>query len=361
MQGNPGTGQPPLTNAGGSNAMPLSPTSGGGGAPGGSGTRPNWGGVANGGGSPSFGPGGAGSTGGAPSIGMGGTTSQSTGGQGQSVPVGGAPNPSKGCEGEMTPPVTGDYSANGPMQTTTINKTGSDGNYTVVRPTQLGQNGFKHPIVTWGNGITTDPTFYPQLLGAIASHGFVVIASNSTTVTAQLMTAGLDWMIAQNGMAGDYQGKLNTTCLAAVGYSLGGGGAVGAGAHANVVVTVSLHGVLGPANALHGPLLLTTSETDTVNVPSVMVTPTFNASTVQTFYGTISKAGDASNEGHLIPVDGALAIITDHGANLAERAATIAWLRLWVYSDAGAKKYFYGDGCIACMAPWTMPQRKNWM
>ena len=168
-------------------------------------------------------------------------------------------------------------------------------------------------------------------------------------------------MIAQNAASGVYQGKLNTTCLAAVGYSLGGGGAVGAGAHANVVVTVSLHGVLGPANALHGPLLLTTSETDTVNVPSVMVTPTFMASTVQTFYGTISKAGDASNEGHIIPVDGALALITDHTANLAERAVTVAWLRLWVYSDAGAKKYFYNDDCIACKAPWVVPpQRKNW-
>jgi hypothetical protein len=40
---------------------------------------------------------------------------------------------------------------------------------------------------------------------------------------------------------------------------------------------------------------------------------------------------------------------------------TVAWLRLWVYSDAGAKKYFYNDDCIACKAPWVVPpQRKNW-
>lgn len=306
------------------------------------------------------GAGGFGNPGGALPIG-GMPNGGSIGAGGEPQNVGGAPAPSKGCEGETMPAVSGDYSANGPMPTTTVSNTGSDGMYTVVRPTTLGANGFMHPIVTWGNGITTNPTFYPQLLGAIASHGFVVIASNSSTVSTQMMTDGLDWMIKQNSAAGDYQGKLNTTCLAAVGYSLGGGGAVGAGAHADVVVTVSLHGVLGAANALHGPLLLTTSETDTVNVPNVMVTPTFNASTVQTFYGTISKAGDASNEGHIIPVDGALALITDHAANLAERAVTVAWLRLWVYSDAGAKKYFYGDDCIACKAPWvTPPQRKNW-
>ena len=38
----------------------------------------------------------------------------------------------------------------------------------------------------------------------------------------------------------------------------------------------------------------------------------------------------------------------------------VAWLRLWVYNDQGARKYFYGDDCVLCKAPWAMPQRKNW-
>jgi hypothetical protein len=33
---------------------------------------------------------------------------------------------------------------------------------------------------------------------------------------------------------------------------------------------------------------------------------------------------------------------------------------LWVYGDENAKKFFYGDDCILCKAPWTNPQRKNW-
>jgi len=32
---------------------------------------------------------------------------------------------------------------------------------------------------------------------------------NSTSVTAQNMTDGLDWMIQQNSMSGPYQGKLD--------------------------------------------------------------------------------------------------------------------------------------------------------
>jgi hypothetical protein len=261
---------------------------------------------------------------------------------------------SAGCDGETMPPVT-DYNANGPMPSKTTNNTGPDGMYTVFAPATLGANGFKHPIATWGNGITTTPALYPNLLGAIASHGIVVVASNSTNVTAQLMTAGLDWMIQQNSASGPYQGKLNTTCLVTVGYSLGGGASVGAGSHKDVVATASMHGVTGASNALHAPLLLLTSETDTFVVPATFVTPTFTASTVQTFYGTVSMAGDPSNAGHLIPVD-----LAGGSANALEHAAVVAWLRMWVYNDQGARKFFYGDDCVLCKAPWAMPQRKNW-
>jgi len=76
------------------------------------------------------------------------------------------------------------------------------------RPETLGEKGFKHPVAMWGNGIYTDPLAYPGLLGAVASHGIVVVASNSTFTNAQLMTAGLDTTRAALGyifqhLAGD--------------------------------------------------------------------------------------------------------------------------------------------------------------
>jgi hypothetical protein len=276
---------------------------------------------------------------------------------GMMVPPGNGGNggvPVAGCPGESIAP-TQDYGANGPFPAMTVNNTGSDGMYTVFRPTQLGMNGFKHPIATWGNGITTMPSYYPTLLTAVASHGIVVIASNSSNVTAQLMTAGLDWMIQQNSGSSEYAGKLNTTCLVTIGYSLGGGASVTAGAHKDVVVTASMHGVTGASNTLHAPLLLLTSETDTFVVPATFVTPTFNSSTVQTFYGTLSMAGDPANTGHLIPVD-----LIGGAPNALEHKAVIAWLRYWVYGDQGARSYFWGDDCVLCKAPWAMPQRKNW-
>src|SRR5262245_28987207 len=74
------------------------------------------------------------------------------------------------------PPVD-DYSIPGPFpDTVTTEGSGPDGNYTLIAPANLGAldgKDFKHPIITWGNGITTTPKLYPGLLSGIASHGFV--------------------------------------------------------------------------------------------------------------------------------------------------------------------------------------------
>ena len=217
----------------------------------------------------------------------------------------------------------------------------------IHRPATLGENGFKHPPTMWGNGITTTPAAYVGLLGTIASNGFVIVASNSTNVTAPLMTAGLDWLVAQNDVPGDFQGKLDPSCLVSIGYSLGGGASVNAGSHENVVTTVSFHGLTGNSAALHGPLLLFTSTMDTFVSAAQFVTPTFDASTVQTFYATLSGTGDA---GHYTPIN----------TGGPERAPAIAWLRLWVYGDQAARQYFDGADCILCKDPWTNPQTKNW-
>jgi hypothetical protein len=256
-----------------------------------------------------------------------------------------------GCGGTL--PAMTDYTQNGPFTpTTTTRMTGPGGTYTIVQPTTLGQNGFKHPIAMWGNGITTTPALYPVTLGKIASNGFVIIASESTAVTTADLTTGMDWMIQQNTTAGAFQGKLNTTCLVSIGYSLGGGAAVSAGSHANVVTTVSFHGVTGDSAALKSPLLLFTSVTDTFVVAATFVTPTFDASDVQTFYATLQKDGDPSNLGHLLPVD-----VLD--PNDPERPAAMAWLRYWVYNDQGARKYFWGTDAILCKDPWAC-QTKKW-
>ncbi|HET6336796.1 MAG TPA: hypothetical protein VFG30_26410, partial [Polyangiales bacterium] len=120
-------------------------------------------------------------------------------------------------------PAVTDYAAPGPFPAREIDSTGPGGAYTMFRPTNLDANGFKFIPATWGNGITTTPQFYPWLT-TVASHGFVIIAANTSTVTPDDMTKGLDWLIMQNDQAGDLQGKLDTSRAVCIGYSLGGGG-----------------------------------------------------------------------------------------------------------------------------------------
>ena len=265
----------------------------------------------------------------------------------------------------MAPPggPISDYGAMGPFKTMTAGGSGPDGMYTMIRPTNVGENGFKHPIATWGNGITTTPSLYPVLLSTIASHGFVIIASDSTSVTPQMMTSGLDWLIKQNDAGGMFEGKLDVKRAVTIGYSLGGGGAVNAGNHPAVVATVSFHGLPGASGSLHGPLLLLTTPADGFVTKDNYVKPCYDSSTkVPTIMATLSvsgytpsgNGGTASNAdfgGHLYPLN-------DAGD---ERAPAIAWLRLWVYGDEGAKKYFYGADCTLCKSPWLDIQRKNAM
>jgi hypothetical protein len=259
------------------------------------------------------------------------------------VATGGSPGISGTNGGLNLPPVT-DYGALGPFTPRKIENTGPNGQYTMVLPTELGADNFRHPVATWGNGIITTPAAYVILLDTIASHGIVVIASNSTNVTPQLMTAGLDWLIAQNTTPGELQGLLDPSRAISIGYSLGGGGAVNTGSHPNVITTVSFHGLQGAAENLHGPLLLFTGTLDDFVSAAQFVTPTYNRSTVPTFYTTLVGAD------HLKPLN-------DAGE---ERAPAIAWLRLWVYDDQNARAYFYGDDCTLCRDPWTNTQRKNW-
>jgi hypothetical protein len=259
------------------------------------------------------------------------------------------PNTPGACTGPALPAVA-DYGARGPFEVSMVNETGPDGTYTMFRPTTLGQNGFLHPPASWGNGIMTTPAVYVELLSTIASHGFVVVGSNSTAVNANLMKAGLDWLLAQNDAPGEFQNQLATSCAVTIGYSLGGGAAVGSGDHSNVITTVSFHGLQGPAENLSGPLFLITSTNDGFVTKSGFSQPTFDRSTkVATLMATLEVDEAPGVGGHLIPLN-------DAGP---ERAPAVAWLRYWVYGDQGARSWFFGSDCVLCQSPWTDVQRKN--
>lgn len=250
-----------------------------------------------------------------------------------------------GCQGLVMPPVD-DYTKPGPFDTRVENNTGPSNGYTLFAPTPLGEHGLtKHPIATWGNGITTVPSMYTEMLSHFASHGYVIIASNLTSVTTEAMTGGLDWLTQQNDA--QFEGKLATECALTIGYSWGGMGATNSCSHPPVVATISFHGLQGASERCQGPVLLFTSTGDTFVTKSGYVQPCYSRSSVQP---TIMATLDDRNYGHTTFM---------RNAGGEELAPATAWLRLWTYGDLNAKKYFYGSDCLLCQSPWTDIQRKN--
>jgi hypothetical protein len=178
----------------------------------------------------------------------------------------------------------------------------------------------------------------------LASHGFVVIASNNGNVGNGVeMLRGVGWLLQQNNGAGTFAGKLDPSKIGATGHSQGGGGALNAGTDVRITTVVPIEPAPG-TGTLKGPLLLLCGGQDTVIVPSTICTPLiYNPSTVPTFYGILNAAT------HTTPA------INGGGF----RGPTTAWFRLHLMGDENARSLFYGAGCGLCTnAAWTV-QRKN--
>jgi hypothetical protein len=334
----------------GTGGAPVTTGSGGMHAPGGSGgTQAMPGGTGGSGmvGNPMMMGGGTGGKGGGDTM-MSGSTGGSGGdgnmmGGGTGGMTGAAGNPAPSGMGCAPMPA-------GMVDTMVVTGTGPDGNYTIFRPATLGEGGILHPPVAWGNGLATTPDLYTEWLTNVAANGFVVIANPGTGSDPMVVRQGLEWLLAQND-SGDYAGKLAVDCAATIGYSMGGGAAVGAGSHPAVKAVVSVHGLQDASEAVSGPLLLTTSDNDGFVTPSGFVQPCYDRSSVQpTIMATYITGQAASFDGHLTPIG--------NGGQDAE--PTIQWLRYWLYGDQAAKVWFFGDDCTLCKMPWGMIQKKNY-
>ena len=97
-------------------------------------------------------------------------------------------------------------------------------------PTQLGANGFKHPILTWANGSFGNSTNVAYFLKHMASWGFVVIATqDSQTGPGQTVLDGANYLkSANNDSHSPFYQKLNVNEIGAFGHSQGATGALNA-------------------------------------------------------------------------------------------------------------------------------------
>jgi dienelactone hydrolase len=296
--------------------------------------------------------------GGSGASGVAGTAGQAPGGRGGGPAGGsGATDAGAGCTIGLWP--ASDPSMPGPFATVTENNVGPaagvgvDGGaapmFTLFRPTDLGQGGLCHPVITWGNGTGATPSIYKTLLNHLASHGFVVIASNSTNVAQgdpAPMLAGVSWVLEQNADPSSvmYQ-RIDTTHIGATGHSQGGFATTTAGADARITTIAPLCGATTQRN-LHGPALLFCGGMDTT-VPCSTVMNAYNGITNQPIMLASYLAADHANW------------ITFRGTTVAPvEAAVTAWMRVHLMGDAGLRGRFYGPACTLCQdAAWTVMRK----
>jgi hypothetical protein len=253
-----------------------------------------------------------------------------------------------------------DPSVTGPFATTTENNVGptagqgADGGapvaFTLYRPTDLAQGGLCHPVITWGNGTGTTPNIYRVLLMHLASHGFVVIASNSPNVAQgnpPPMVAGVTWVLEKNADPTSvmYQ-RIDTTHIGATGHSQGGFATTTAGADSHILTIAPIAGATATRN-LHGPALLLCGGMDTT-VPCSTIMTAFNGITNQ-------------------PVMLADQLAATHAGWVSFRAGTLnpdevavtAWMRVQLMGDTSLRSMFYGPTCTLCTntAVWQVMQK----
>jgi dienelactone hydrolase len=260
------------------------------------------------------------------------------------------------------PPVT-DFMAHGPFEAVTVDGTGPNNNYTVYHPKDLAPSGAKNPIVGWMSGGGTNPALYP-LLPLLATHGFVVVASNTVPGIGEEanlgkeIIAGIDWAIAENAREGStFFQKLDTTMLASMGYSMGSLATFQIAADPRLVTTVHISGgnmAPEPINNLHAPaaFLCGIPGDDTCNIldttcdiAAANCDKDFAAAKAPVFY--------ANFEG------GHLGILTPPLQEQIQ-AEAVAWLRWQLMGDNTIRARFVGDQCGVCQDTRWKTQQKNW-
>ena len=321
-----------------------------------------------------------GATGGGGGTGTGGTTGTATGGKsggsggqagktgsgGQGGATGVDGGLVSGCVGGKEWP-TANPAAAGPFEVAADKGVGPLAGYTpdpiygdqqqrfnVYRPKNLATSGYCHPILIWANGHTDNPEPNPPLcvvdqsankwcgqylplMNQLASHGFVVVASLSTTTSKgdPLPTiAGLDWIIQQSeDSTSPYYHRLDITNIGQLGHSEGAMSTCMVASEPRYKALAAICGTR-TLTGVHTPFLFYCGGKDT----------TVDCSGVHDVFATVTDQ----------PAFFIDELASDHGWWVYQGASGVslsmaaAWFRVHLMNDTANRKYFYGSGCTFC-------------
>jgi hypothetical protein len=290
----------------------------------------------------------------------------STGAGGQIGGAGGGGELVSGCVGGKAWP-TANPAAAGPFTVAADKGVGPLAGYTpdpiygdqqqrfnIYRPSNLATSGYCHPILIWANGHTDNPEPNPPLcevnssankwcgqylplMNHLASHGFVVMASLSTTTsrgTPLPTIAGLDWLLQQaEDSTSPYYHRLDTANIGQLGHSEGAMSTCMSASEPRYKALATICGTR-TLTGLHTPILFYCGGKDTT-VPCDGVKSTFLTVTNQPAFFIDELASD---HGWWVY----------QGAKGVSLSMAAAWFRVHLMNDTANRKYFYGANCTFC-------------
>jgi hypothetical protein len=229
--------------------------------------------------------------------------------------------------------------------------------FNIYRPDTLESSGYCHPILVWSNGHTDNPEQNPPdcvvsssankwcgqylpVLQHLASHGFVVIASLSTTTSKSDTSTGLlpsimglEWLLAQaEDSKSAYYHRLDTAHIGAFGHSEGGMATCMMAKDPRFIAISTVSGT-STITGLHGPALFFCGGQESGvcdNTQKVVDGITTQPAMM------INNLG--SDHGHW----------AYEGASGVDSTGFAAWFRLHLMGDTAQRKRFFGDGCTFC-------------
>jgi len=226
--------------------------------------------------------------------------------------------------------------------------------FNIYRPKDLATSGYCHPILVWANGHTDNPEPNPPscvtdsaankwcgqylpMMQHLASHGFVVIASLSTTTskgTPLPTIAGLDWLLKQaEDSTSPYYHRLDTANIGQLGHSEGAMSTCMVASEPRYKALASICGTT-TLKGVHTPFLFFCGGKDTV----------VGCDNPRTAFLSVTDQP-------AILID---ELNSDHGSWVYQGAKGVslsmaaAWFRVHLMNDTANRKYFYGSSCTFC-------------
>lgn len=212
--------------------------------------------------------------------------------------------------------------------------------YTIFRPACM-RAGEKYPVITWANGTCGYTHGYAILLGTLASHGFVVVASNSTW-TATAPTDGVQLRALDYAKALDEDPRsvlyrrLDLERVGAMGHSQGAKATATAAADARIRAAIFWN----TGTSSNKPFLDISADQDVGSPTASSLQTAVDGETkpgAWVFFHQVLQTGGLST-GHLV--------LMEQPERVWELA--VAWWQWQLSGNTTAKKMFVGADCGLC-------------